>query len=157
MSDAFAAARAARIPVGATAIAVRLFASAGVEVESALRPPWPHWMRRRYELERLADAGVDTGAGEVPLHAAIATAADRVHHRLGIISWVAGALEQTGWELLLVDDHVVAHKVIDPGFARLRLERDGILGPLTNVSELGADGQPLLFTHAELHAGAESR
>lgn len=142
--------RRARVPVGATALAVRLFESPGREVQRALRPPWPQWMKQLYALERFGDPAVDPDRGAVSLGAAVGAVGDRLAHRLGVIAWLVTALEESGWELALCGDHVVAHRIATPEVARRQLERDGIYGPLTHVCDLDDDGLPLLLEHHQL-------
>ena len=132
-----------QIPLGAVAVRMRMYAAPAVEIERALKPPWPRWMRRLYELERLGGAAAPE-QGEVSLSAAIAAVGTRLRHRIELISWCAAALEETGWEVAVDGDDVVAAKVTLPELARQELEDHGIYGPLSNVCELDEHGLPRL-------------
>jgi hypothetical protein len=133
---------------GAVAVRMHLFASPAEEIARALRPPWPRWMRRLYELERLAGAA-DPAQGEVSLSAAVAAVATRLRHRLEIVSWCAAALEEVGWEVSMDGNEVVASKVTLPELARAELEEHGIYGPLSHVCELDEHGLPRLVERWE--------
>jgi hypothetical protein len=136
------------LPRGAVAVRMQLYASPATEIERALKPPWPRWMRRLYELERRGGAA-DPEQGEVSLSAAIGAVGTRLGHRIELIAWCAGALEEIGWEVAVDGDDVVASKVTLPELARQELEDHGIYGPLTNVSELDERGLPRLVERWE--------
>jgi hypothetical protein len=136
------------LPRGAVAVRMHLFSSPAHEVERALEPPWPRWMRRLYELERLSGATAPD-AGEVSLSAAISAVATRLRHRLELVAWCAGAMEEIGWEVSMEGDDVVAAKVTLPELARAELETHGIYGPLGNVCDLDARGLPRLIERWE--------
>jgi hypothetical protein len=136
------------LPRGAVAVRMHLFSTPAVEVESALTPPWPRWMRRLYELERLSGAAAPE-EGEVSLSAAVSAVATRLRHRLELVSWCAGAMEEIGWEVNMEGDEVVAAKVTLPELARAELERHGIYGPLGKVCDLDEHGRPRLVERWE--------
>ena len=146
IGEARAAVREAGVPAGRVAVPIRLFETPEVEVQRALRPPWPRWMRRLYELERLGGADVDTEHEEIPLGAAMRAVSSRMHKRLEMIAWVVGALEESGWECAVAEDHVVAWRDLDDATARAELEREGIYGPMSNVSIIDERGLPLILT-----------
>lgn len=137
-----------RLPRGAVAVRMHLYASPSEEVLRALEPPWPRWMRRFYELERLGGAA-SPAEGEVSLSAAVAAVGTRLGHRLEIISWCAAAMEEIGWEVSMDGEDVIASKVILPELARAELDANGIYGPLSNVCDLDDDGLPRLFERWE--------
>jgi hypothetical protein len=137
------------LPLGAVAVRMQMYASPSVEIEHALKPPWPRWMKRLYELERLAGAAAPE-QGEVSLSAAIAAVGTRLGHRIELISWCAAALEEIGWEVAVDGEAVVASKVTLPELARQELEDHGIYGPLTNVCELDEHGLPRLVERWEM-------
>jgi hypothetical protein len=136
------------LPRGGVAVRIRLFESPGKELQKALKPPWPEWMRRLYGLERLSGAA-DLEEGEVSLSAAVAAVATRLKHRLELISWCASALEQIGWEVAMDGDEVVASKITLPELARMELAEHGIDGPLGHVCELDEHGLPRLIERWE--------
>jgi hypothetical protein len=132
------------LPLGAVAVRMHLFAPPSTELMLALQPPWPRWMRRLYELERLSGAA-DPAEGEVALSAAVSAVATRLKHRLDIVAWCVAALEEIGWEVALDGEDLVATKVLLPELARAELEAHGINGPLTHVSDLDEHGVPRLL------------
>jgi hypothetical protein len=139
---------AAGFPRGAVVVRLHLFRSPAEEVAGALRPPWPRWMRRLYELERLSGAA-EPGEGEVSLSAAVAAVGTRLGHRLELVSWCVGALEEIGWEVAMDGDDVVASKVTLPELARIELEEHGIYGPMSNVCDLDERGLPRIVERWE--------
>ena len=136
------------LPRGAVAVRLHLFTSPGVEVERALKPPWPRWMLRLYELEKLT-GGAHPEEGEISLSAAISAVATRLSHRLELVSWCAAALEEIGWEVYMDGDDVVASKVTLPELARAEMEDNGISGPLSTVCDLDEHGLPRLVERWE--------
>lgn len=138
-----------RIPLGAVAVRMKMYAPASVEIEHALKPPWPRWMRRLYELESRAGAA-SPDEGEVSLSAAIAAVGTRLSHRIELIAWCAGAMEEIGWEVAVEGDDIVAAKVLLPELARQELEDHGIYGPLSNVCDLDEQGLPRLVERWEM-------
>jgi len=132
------------LPRGAVAVRIRLYGSPATEIENALKPPWPRWMRRLYELERYAGAA-DPAEGEVALSVAIGAVGTRLRHRIELISWCVSAVEEIGWQTAVEGDDVIAYKVALPEVARRELEDHGIQGPLTHVCELDERGLPRLI------------
>ena len=146
VAEARAAVREAGVPRHRVAIPIRLFESPDVEVQRALTPPWPRWMKRLYALERLGDVEVAPEREEIPLGTALRAVSTRMHHRLELVAWVVGALQESGWECVVASGHVVAWRDLDEATAREALELDGIYGPMTNVSTLDEGGLPLILT-----------
>jgi len=136
------------LPRGAVMLRMHLYLRPGEEVARALKPPWPRWMRRLYELERLGGAA-EPGGEEVSISAAIGAVATRLKHRLELVSWCAGALEQIGWEVAMDGDDVVASKVTLPELARIELEDHGIYGPMSKVCDLDDNGLPRIVERWE--------
>jgi hypothetical protein len=137
------------LPLGAVALRIHLFFPPAREVEQALEPPWPRWMRRFYELERRG-GGAEPEEGDVSLSAAIAALATRMKHRLDLVSWCVGALEEIGWEVAMDGDDVIASKVTLPELARAELREHGIDGPISKVCELDDRGLPRLVERWEM-------
>ena len=136
------------LPHGAVAIRLHMFMSPSHEVERALQPPWPRWMRRLYELERLS-GGAAPEEAEVAMSAAIGAVATRLRHRLELLSWCVGALEEIGWEVAMDGDDVLATKVTLPQLAREALEEHGIFGPMSKVCDLDEQGLPRIVERWE--------
>lgn len=136
------------LPRGAVMLRMHLYLRPGEEVSRALKPPWPRWMRRFYELERLSGAA-EPEEEEVSISAAIGAVATRLKHRLELISWCAGALEEIGWEVAMDGDDVVASKVTLPELARIELEDHGIYGPMSKVCDLDDNGLPRIVERSE--------
>jgi hypothetical protein len=138
-----------RLPRGAVAVRLHMYSSPAFEVERALKPPWPRWMRRLYELERFRGAA-DPAEGEVSMSAAIGAVGTRIRHRLELVSWCVAALEEIGWEVSMDGDHVVATKVTLPELARIELEEHGIYGPMSKVCDLDERGLPRIVERWEM-------
>jgi hypothetical protein len=137
-----------QLPIGAVAVRMHLYSSPSAEIERALTPPWPRWMRRLYELERFAGAA-DPDAGEVAMSAAIGAVGTRLHHRIELVSWCVAALEEIGWEVTMDGDEVLASKVTLPELARQELEEHGISGPMSKVCDLDQRGLPRIIERWE--------
>lgn len=144
VAEAKAAVREAGVPRHRVVVPIRLFELPEVEVERALQPPWPRWMKRLYQLERLGDVEVDPEREEIPLSAAMRAVSSRLHNRLEMIAWVVGALEESGWNCVVARGHVVAWRDLDEATARKDLEAQGIYGPMTHVCIIDARGLPLM-------------
>jgi hypothetical protein len=138
----------ADLPRGAVVVRLHLYQPASEELQSALAPPWPRWMLRLYGLERLSGAA-EPEEGEVSLSAAVAAVGTRLKHRLELVSWCAAALEETGWEVAVDGDDVVASKVTLPELARIELEEHGIYGPMSKVCDLDEHGLPRILERWE--------
>jgi hypothetical protein len=136
------------LPLGAVAVRMHLFAMPSQEIMHALKPPWPRWMRRLYELEKLSGAA-NPEEGEVSLSAAVSAVGTRLRHRLEIVSWCVAALEEIGWDVAVDGEDLVASKVTLPELARAELDEHGIYGPLSHVSELDEHGLPRLVERWE--------
>jgi hypothetical protein len=137
-----------RLPLGAVAVRMVAYSSPAEELGRALKPPWPRWMRRLYELEQRGGAA-DPAEGEVSLSAALAALSTRMKHRLELLSWCASALEEIGWDVAVDGEHVVAWKVTLPELAVQELEDHGIYGPLSHVCELDQHGLPRMVERWE--------
>jgi hypothetical protein len=136
------------MPRGAVAIRLHMYRRPSHEVERALQPPWPRWMRRLYELERYTGAA-DPTEGEVSMSAAIAAVGTRLGYRLELLAWCVAALEQIGWDVSMDGDQVLATKVTLPELARAELEEHGIYGPMSNVCDLDEHGLPRIVERWE--------
>jgi hypothetical protein len=136
------------MPRGAVAVRLHMYRPPSREIERALRPPWPRWMHRLYELERFA-GGADPGEGEVSMSAAISAVATRLGYRLELLAWCVSALEQIGWEVSMDGDQVLASKVTLPELARAELEEHGIYGPMSNICDLDEHGRPRIVERWE--------
>ncbi len=102
-------------------------------------------MTRLYELEQAQNPDVDASAGEVTASAAVSALSNRLRHRLELIAFCTGGLEELGWEVELVDDVLIATARTTPYDARHALEDAGVAGPLCAVSELDDSGWPRLW------------
>lgn len=138
----------ADLPRGAVAVRLHMYGSPSQEVQRALHPPWPRWMRRLYELERYA--GAADPDGEVSMSAAIGAVSTRLRHRLDLLSWCVGALSEIGWEVSMDGDDVIASRVTLPELARAELEEHGIDGPLSKVCDLDERGLPRIVERWEM-------
>ncbi len=134
-----------RIPVGAVALRIPIFASANAELRSAIAPPWPQWMRDLYRLEEPQDEGIDADAGETTVPAALGALSSRLRQRLELIASVAGGLDRQGWALDIDGDALVASRVANPRHALEMLEDAGLAGPLCAVADLDESGWPRLY------------
>lgn len=130
---------------GMTAVRLHLFDEPGEELARALKPPWPRWMRRLYELEESSNAAIDAEQEEITASAATSAVSNALHHRLGIVSFVAGVLEGLGWEIELRGNDLVASARLTPYEARRILEDEGVAGPMCAVSELDDSGWPRMW------------
>jgi hypothetical protein len=134
-----------RIPVGAVALRIPIFASAHDELRSAIEPPWPQWMHDLYALEEAQDRNIDAEAEKTTVPAALGALASRLRQRLELIASVAGGLQRQGWSLDIDGDSLVASRVINPRHALELLEGDGLAGPLCAVADLDESGWPRLY------------
>jgi hypothetical protein len=144
------AAKALHLPLGSVALRMRIFGPAGDELGRALTPPWPRWMRRLYGLESFEKPSIDVEEGEVEVSAALGALKTRLAHRLELLSWVCGKLEEMGWEIELSGDDLIAHKVTVPEMARESLASSHVAAVLPAVSEMDGAGHPRLFEAWEL-------
>ncbi|MFN2569801.1 MAG: hypothetical protein ABR564_09415 [Candidatus Dormibacteria bacterium] len=137
------------VPMGTIALRLTPFRRAHDELAAVGSPPWPRWLTALYQLQ---SAGSETGSGglDVTLSAALSAVRDRVGHRLTLLAWIVGELEQLGWRVVVVDDDVIATKAISPQHARETLEAAGVAGAMTAVSELDTEGWPRLYESWEL-------
>ena len=131
--------------MGAVALRIPVFQSAHAELQSAVKPPWPEWMRDLYAVEQAQDAGIDVDAERTTVSAALAALASRLRQRLELIASVAGGLEREGWELHIDGDALVATRVANPRHALELLEDAGLAGPLCAVADLDDTGWPRLY------------
>lgn len=140
---------ATHLPRGAVAVRMHMYDSPSREIARALRPPWPRWMRRLYELERRA-GGASPEEGEVSMSAAVGAVGARIGHRIELLAWCVSALEEIGWEVAMDGDDVVASKVTLPELARAELEEHGIDGPMSSVCDLDDRGRPRIIERWEM-------
>lgn len=139
-----------RIPHGAVALRLHLFERPGVEVLHSLRPPWPRWVQRLYELEEAGEEGIDLERGEVTMGAALSATADRLKHRLDLLAWGVTALEELHWCCELHGDDIIAWRITARAAALEELDEAGVEGPLCSVCELDERGRVRLFDGWEL-------
>lgn len=139
-----------RAPFGSISLRMRLFDTPEEELRACMHPPWPRWMRRLYGLESKERPAVDPEEGEVTASAALSALKARLAHRLELLSWICGALEDQGWQIQLQDDHLVATRTAVPEHAREQLDAAGIAGPLLAVCELDERGWPRLYESWEV-------
>jgi hypothetical protein len=135
-----------RLRLGACAVRLHLFGSVEEELKSALRPPWPEWMRRLYGLE----IGADPAPGEVTIGTALGAVAERLKKRVELASWVVGAMEDLGWQAEMDGEHLLVSKVVVPEQAWDELEEAGIAGPMSAVCDLDEHGRPRMYQGREL-------
>jgi len=81
----------------------------------------------------------------VTVSAALKHMQERMNHRLGVLTFVVGALEELGWEVRLDGEALTATAHMSPAQAREVLEAAGVAGPMTAVTDIGDDGWPLLL------------
>jgi hypothetical protein len=134
-----------RIPVGAVAMRIPIFASAHEELRATIEPPWPQWMRDLYGLEEKQDEGIDADAEETTVPAALGALSSKLRQRLELIASVAGGLTRQGWSLDIDGDSLVASRIVNPRHALEMLEMDGLAGPLCAVADLDESGWPRLY------------
>lgn len=138
------------MPLGSVCVKMRLFWHAEDELRDVLRPPWPRWMLRLYELESAEHPGSSPDDGEVEISAALSALKSRLSHRLELLAWICGELEQLGWDIGLRGSDLVASKVIVPEMARETLEAAGLAGSMAAVCEVDEQGWPVLYAPWEL-------
>ena len=97
----------------------------------------------------LAHALHADGEGALAVSVALKHMQDHVNHRLDVLTFVVGALEQLGWEIRLDGDALIATAHMSPAEAREALETAGVAGPMTAVTDIGDDGWPLLVGGVE--------
>lgn len=134
-----------RLRIGEVGMRLILFGTPGVEIARALRPPWPVWMQRLYELEAIADVRTDPTAEQVSIGAALHALAERMRKRLELASFVVSATSDLGWSAELLEDSIVIRKVLHPLLVVEELERAGVYGPMAKLCELDARGLPRIF------------
>jgi hypothetical protein len=134
------------LPPGRVGLRLRLFDAPSEELSRLLRPPWPRWMRRLYELEEATSEHTDVGAGVVSASAAVAALKESLRKRLDVLSWCLDVLESLGWELELEGDVLLATAAMTPAEARRQLEDAGAAGPMCLVSDLDDAGWPRVWS-----------
>lgn len=132
-------------PRGRVALRLVLFEAADKELADALLPPWPRWMKRMYELEQGSNEQVDPDAAEVPASAALSTLSEKLKHRLDLLSFVCGVLEENGWHIELDGEALIATARMNPYEARHMLDDVGVAGPMSFVTDLDDSGWPRLW------------
>jgi hypothetical protein len=142
-----------KLPPGSVALRLHIFGPANRELTETLRPPWPRWMRRLYELEAIENPRINVAEGEVEISAALSALKNRLSHRLDMLIWVCGTLERMGWQIDLSGDDLIAHRVMVPQMARETLDASHVAAILPAVSEVGEDGFPRLYEVWELEPG----
>lgn len=130
---------------GMTAVRLHLFDEPGEELARALKPPWPRWMRRLYELEESSNEAIDTGHAEVTASAATSAVSEALRHRLDLVAFVAAVLEGLGWEIELRGNDLVATARMTPYEARRVLEDEGVAGPMCAVCDMDEAGWPRMW------------
>ncbi|MFN2581525.1 MAG: hypothetical protein ABR498_02145 [Candidatus Dormibacteria bacterium] len=141
MSDASKDARPQLRP-GRCAVVLRVFDSPSKELRDALHPPWPNWMARLYEAEARTDAGIDVSEGVTTVSAAVSALKDKLAHRLDVLSFVCGALQDLGWDVALDGEALIATAEMTPEQARRQLDDAGVAGPMCVVADLDDHGWP---------------
>jgi hypothetical protein len=134
-----------RLEIGEVAARLVLFGSPHAEISIAMRPPWPSWMHRLYELEAIADDQTKPAVEEVSVGAALHALAERLRHRLDLAAFVVNATAELGWSATLSEDSIVIRKLLQPDLAVDELERAGILGPMSKLCELDERGLPRIY------------
>jgi hypothetical protein len=130
------------LPPGTVAMRVRLFESQGREMARVVRAPWPTWMERLFEMERLALRTPHPSEQVASAGAAVTALAERLHRRLQIVAFVITAMEELGWRAEVDEHGVLLLKACSPGDAVVELERAGVYGPLCKVCLLDPTGLP---------------
>jgi hypothetical protein len=131
---------------------MRLFGTAEQELEAAVTPPWPQWMRRLYEVYALQSSRVDAAKGEVGVGTALAAVKERIAHRLGAVGFACAHLEELGWEMAASGADVIAYRVTAAGAAREALDAHQLTGALMAVADLDEQGRVRLYEPWELLA-----
>jgi len=135
-----------QIPRGYCGVRLHLFAAPSTELEHALRPPWPRWMKRLYETQQTTKPAIDVDEGVVTIAAAVSAVKARLAHRLDVLAWACSALEDLGWIIELQDDTLIASTQQHPADARAQLEDAGVAGPMCAVADLDDTGWPRLWS-----------
>jgi hypothetical protein len=138
------------LPIGSVALKMHIFWHAEEELSDVLTPPWPRWMRRLYEMEARQSPRMKPAEGEVEISAAIDALKARLNHRLEILAWICGQLEDLGWDIDVRGSNLIASKVIVPEVARESLEAAGLAGSMAAVCEIDEHGWPRLYAPWEL-------
>lgn len=134
-------------PAGHVALRLHLFDAPGDELRSAIEPPWPRWMRTLYELEAAQDPGIDVDASMITASAAVSALAERLQHRLGLLSWTLGVLQELNWDIVQDGDSLIATRESTANEARIALETAGVAGALCRVCDIDDSGWPVLWEH----------
>jgi hypothetical protein len=104
----------------------------------------------RIPLFETQGPAIDVEEGTTTIPAALGALSARLHHRLQLISSIAGGLQRAGWELHIEGDVLLATRLVDPRHALEILEEDGLAGPLCAVADLDDSGWPRLYAGLEL-------
>ncbi|MHB8490431.1 MAG: hypothetical protein ACYDCS_14165 [Candidatus Dormibacteria bacterium] len=134
-------------PSGHVALRIHLFDRAGDELRSVIAPPWPRWVERLYELEEIEDPGIDLETLAVTASAALSALSERLHHRLVLLTWTLGVLEELGWEITQDGDSLIATFASTADAARAALENAGVAGALCRVCDIDDSGWPRLWAN----------
>lgn len=135
-----------RLAPGRCGVRLHLFGTPAAELQGAMHPPWPRWMKRLYELEQATGGEIDVEEGVVTVSAAVSALKDKLALRLDVLAWVLGALDELGWEVELDGDTLVATAAMTPADARLVLEDAGVAGPMCAVTDLDSSGWPWIWS-----------
>lgn len=140
-----------QIPIGSVVMVIHVFDSAQTELEHLLEPPFPRWARDLYDMAALQDRQMKKGSNDITLSAALAALRGHLNHRIELLAWVCGQLQELGWDLTVYRQSIIAHTISTPEFAKEQLDQRGVAGPLLKVTEAGEDGFPKLYEPRELH------
>ncbi|HBV93325.1 MAG: hypothetical protein ABSC16_08740 [Candidatus Dormibacteria bacterium] len=151
-SDRSASPLPLQLPQGSVAVRMRVFGTAEQELAATVAPPWPHWMRRLYEVYALQSSHVDLERREVGVAVALAALKERIAHRLGAVSFACAHLEELGWEIAASGADVIAYRVTAAGAAREVLDAHQLTGALTAVGDVDEQGRVRLYEPWELAA-----
>lgn len=139
----------ARVPLGSVGMRIQLYRLPSEEIRGVVTPPFPLWLRDLYGAEEVGDPDTDMDAEEISISAALSAVSSSLHHRLEIVAWLTGALEDSGWTVVLDGESVLATVVATPEGALQRLDSAGLAAAMTLLCEPGDDGWPRILHHGE--------
>lgn len=138
-----------RVPLGSVGLRIKMYGPPWDEIRSVVTPPFAPWLRDLYGSSAVSDPGTDLDSEEVSVAAALSAVSSALHHRLELLSWLTGALEEEGWTLTFDGDSVLATVVATPEGARETLDAAGLAAAVTLLCEPGDDGWPRILRHGE--------